>query len=231
MAPAKSRFCPIATEPDCRLVDERRIADWPLEIGIHQIMTTRTLLKRLEKVEEALKAQSIFSQDCICFPEKEQPFFCSPSEEPVAAKVKCPLHGNGSISPSFTYTSRSGEGRKSRPADRGSALSTGRRGRPVSRPSCGLPFRKKRQRTGKSFSGSRTEQSSGLVTARNKVPSLFRRHKGESAMDKTVLVFRRRVHAHSTRLASKQHSSRRLPGSSGRATWPSGSLVFHFAPI
>jgi hypothetical protein len=94
MAPAKSRFCPIATEPDCRLVDERRIADWPLEIGIHQIMTTRTLLKRLEKVEEALKAQSIFSQDCICFPETEQPFFCSPSEEPVAAKVKCPLHGN-----------------------------------------------------------------------------------------------------------------------------------------
>ena len=101
MAPAKSRFCPIATEPDCRLVDERRIADWPLEIGIHQIMTTRTLLKRLEKVEEALKAQSIFSQDCICFPEKEQPFFCSPSEEPVAAKVKCPLHGNRFNQPVF----------------------------------------------------------------------------------------------------------------------------------
>src|SRR5450631_2773070 len=61
-----------------------------LEIGIHQIMTTRTLLKRLEKAEEALKAQLIFSQDCICFPDKEQPFFCSPSEEPVAARVKCP---------------------------------------------------------------------------------------------------------------------------------------------
>src|ERR1035441_3695181 len=101
MAPAKSRFCPIATEPDCRLVDERRIADWPLEIGIHQIMTTRTLLKRLEKVEEALKAQSIFSQDCICFLETEQPFFCSPSEEPVAAKVKCPLHGNRFNQPVF----------------------------------------------------------------------------------------------------------------------------------
>src|SRR3989449_5594040 len=57
-------------------------------------MTTRTLLKRLEKVEEVLKAHSIYSQDCICFPEKEQPFFCSPFEEPVAASVKCPLHGN-----------------------------------------------------------------------------------------------------------------------------------------
>ena len=30
---------------------------------------------------------------CICFPEDQQPFFCSPSEEQVAARVKCPLHG------------------------------------------------------------------------------------------------------------------------------------------
>jgi len=32
--------------------------------------------------------------DCICFPENEQPFFCFPSEEEIAAIVKCPLHGN-----------------------------------------------------------------------------------------------------------------------------------------
>ena len=57
-------------------------------------MRTRTLFKRLEKVEEVLKVHSIFSQDCICFPENEQPFFCSPFEEPVAASVKCPVHGN-----------------------------------------------------------------------------------------------------------------------------------------
>jgi hypothetical protein len=44
-------------------------------------MTTRTLLKRLGKVEEALKAHSIYFRD-------------SPFEEPVAAGVKCPLHGN-----------------------------------------------------------------------------------------------------------------------------------------
>jgi hypothetical protein len=34
------------------------------------------------------------SLNCICFPENEQPFFCSPDEELVAARVKCPLHGN-----------------------------------------------------------------------------------------------------------------------------------------
>lgn len=34
------------------------------------------------------------SSACICFPEDEQPFFCSPSEEQVADRVKCPLHGN-----------------------------------------------------------------------------------------------------------------------------------------
>ena len=64
-------------------------------------MTTRTLLKRLEKLEEVLKAHSIYSQDCICFPEKEQPFFCSSFEEPVAASVKCPLHGNRFRQPNF----------------------------------------------------------------------------------------------------------------------------------
>src|SRR5450755_392874 len=57
-------------------------------------MGTRTLLKRIERAEKALETRSIFSQDCICFPESEQPFFCSLSEEPIAAMVKCPLHGN-----------------------------------------------------------------------------------------------------------------------------------------
>lgn len=64
-------------------------------------MGIRTVLKRIERAEEALKAQSIFSQDCICFPEKEQPFFCSVFEEPVAAQVKCPLHGDRFRQPIF----------------------------------------------------------------------------------------------------------------------------------
>jgi hypothetical protein len=41
-------------------------------------MRIRTLLKRIEQAEKALLAQSIFSADCICFPENEPPFFCFP---------------------------------------------------------------------------------------------------------------------------------------------------------
>ena len=57
-------------------------------------MRIRTLLKRIEQAEKALKVRAVFSTDCICFPEKEPPFFGFPSEEEVAAKVKCPLHGD-----------------------------------------------------------------------------------------------------------------------------------------
>jgi hypothetical protein len=64
-------------------------------------MGIRTLLKRVEHAEEALKAQSIFSRDCICFPENEQPFFYFPEEEEIAAQVKCPLHGNRFRQPMF----------------------------------------------------------------------------------------------------------------------------------
>ena len=56
-------------------------------------MSNRSVLKRLEQAEAALKSQSIFSQDCICFPEKERPFFGFPIEMEIASKVKCPLHG------------------------------------------------------------------------------------------------------------------------------------------
>jgi hypothetical protein len=64
-------------------------------------MGIRTLLKRIEKAEQALKAQSVFSPDCICFPDTEPPFFCSPSEAIVAAKVKCPVHGERIKEPIF----------------------------------------------------------------------------------------------------------------------------------
>jgi hypothetical protein len=56
-------------------------------------MRARTLLKRLENLEEAAEAQSRLSPRCICFPDKEPPFFCDPDEEEAAARVKCPLHG------------------------------------------------------------------------------------------------------------------------------------------
>jgi hypothetical protein len=35
-------------------------------------MGVQALLKRIERTEKAFEAQSIFSPDCICFPEKEQ---------------------------------------------------------------------------------------------------------------------------------------------------------------
>jgi hypothetical protein len=57
-------------------------------------MGIRTVLRRIQQAEKTLKARSVFSADCICFPENEPPFFCFPSEEEIAAKVKCPLHGN-----------------------------------------------------------------------------------------------------------------------------------------
>ena len=43
----------------------------------------------------------IGSGSCICFPEDEQPFFCSLGEERIAAAVKCPLHGERFSAPHF----------------------------------------------------------------------------------------------------------------------------------
>jgi hypothetical protein len=56
-------------------------------------MPTRTFLNRIGRAEESLKAQSLFSADCICFPEKERPSFGFPIEMEIARKVQCPLHG------------------------------------------------------------------------------------------------------------------------------------------
>ena len=56
-------------------------------------MQTRTLLARIERLEQAAPAQSRFSPDCICFPANEQPEFKWRIEAEVAAKVLCPLHG------------------------------------------------------------------------------------------------------------------------------------------
>ena len=56
-------------------------------------MKTRTRESRLHRLEEAAKVRSKFSAGCICFPKEEFPFFGFKIEEEVAAKVKCPLHG------------------------------------------------------------------------------------------------------------------------------------------
>jgi hypothetical protein len=57
-------------------------------------MRARNLIQRIERAEEALKAQSFFSSDCICFPETERPSFGFPIEKEIADRVKCPLHGD-----------------------------------------------------------------------------------------------------------------------------------------
>ena len=48
---------------------------------------------RIERLEQAAKPESEFLPDCICFPAKEPPFFGFPIEREIAARVKCPLHG------------------------------------------------------------------------------------------------------------------------------------------
>ncbi len=52
----------------------------------------RTLLARIERAEQAVKARSRCSPDCICFLENEQPEFRWRAEAEIAADVPCPLH-------------------------------------------------------------------------------------------------------------------------------------------
>lgn len=56
-------------------------------------MLHRTLQSRLERAEQAAKAQSKHSAACICFPENESPFFAFDIELEMLTRVKCPLHG------------------------------------------------------------------------------------------------------------------------------------------
>jgi hypothetical protein len=56
-------------------------------------MLKKSLITRIERAEEAARAQSKHFADCICFPANEQPFFDFPIEEKIAAAVRCPLHG------------------------------------------------------------------------------------------------------------------------------------------
>ena len=80
--------------------------------GAEQKMPTRAMLNRIQ-AEKAAKAEFRFAPECICFPEKEQPFFCDPFEEQIAAKVKCSLHGNRFKQPIYhIYVSKWRSGRE-----------------------------------------------------------------------------------------------------------------------
>jgi hypothetical protein len=55
----------------------------------------RTRIERLEQfADERAKRLSRRSENCICFPETEPPFFGFPIEGKIAFAVKCPLHGD-----------------------------------------------------------------------------------------------------------------------------------------
>ena len=57
------------------------------------LMLNRTLQNRIERAEQAAKAQSKFSAECICFPENEPPFFAFEIELEMLTRVTCPIHG------------------------------------------------------------------------------------------------------------------------------------------
>ena len=57
-------------------------------------MAIHGFLKRIERAEQALKAQGHFSSECICFPENEPIGFSWPLEQQIAFALKCPLHGD-----------------------------------------------------------------------------------------------------------------------------------------
>ena len=64
----------IERNPQCRTRGERnRVSNRRrCAADVNEPMGIRTVLKRIERAEEALKAQSVYSPDCICFPENEQ---------------------------------------------------------------------------------------------------------------------------------------------------------------
>jgi len=51
-------------------------------------------LRRLERLERAVMKLQMYSPDCNCFPENEQPTFAWRVEFEIAMAVKCPLHGD-----------------------------------------------------------------------------------------------------------------------------------------
>lgn len=69
-------------------------------------MPARTLLNRINRAENAAQARSIVSPECICFPPREPPFVGFPIELEIAARVKCPLHGDRFQTQFFVYVSK-----------------------------------------------------------------------------------------------------------------------------
>ena len=54
----------------------------------------QALRKRVERAEEAVRLLLRVSPECICFPDQEQPTFYWRVEWEIAARLKCPVHGD-----------------------------------------------------------------------------------------------------------------------------------------
>jgi hypothetical protein len=64
-------------------------------------MGAQALRRRLDKIEQMQKGRSVFSPECSCFPEQEQPVVGFPIELEIAFRVKCPVHGKRFMYPRF----------------------------------------------------------------------------------------------------------------------------------
>jgi hypothetical protein len=70
-------------------------------------MPARALLARIERLEQAMKAKTMYGPDCICFPPDEIPFFGLVTMEGMATRLECPIHGKREFS-HLTSSFRSG---------------------------------------------------------------------------------------------------------------------------
>ena len=72
-------------------------------------MDIKTRLCRLERNTAPPKATTRPEEDCICFPQNENPAFHWLAEVEIAAAVRCPLHGvrfHAIETPPFIYRSK-----------------------------------------------------------------------------------------------------------------------------
>jgi hypothetical protein len=69
-------------------------------------LPTRSLATRIERLEQSATDRLKFSADCICFPDKEPPFISWPIEYALAARVKCPFHGDRFKPRALIYVSK-----------------------------------------------------------------------------------------------------------------------------
>jgi hypothetical protein len=57
-------------------------------------MRVQAFERRIERAEQAAKANSRFAPECLCFPENESPFFAFEIELEMLTQVKCSLNGS-----------------------------------------------------------------------------------------------------------------------------------------